>query len=79
MFTTPPTITYDSIIINKPTVEENYASTLTFEYMPDLTDIQGTDMFVKMKNESADIIFSAPAGTTLRGVDGILTAVDNQD
>ena len=48
MFSTPPSITYDSIIISKPFSgneenpsgnEENYASTLTFEYMPDLTEM----------------------------------------
>lgn len=81
MFSTPPTINYDSIIINKPLPgnEENYASTLTFEYMPDLTSIQGIDTFAKMISESADIIFSAPAGTTLRGDNAILTAVDDKN
>ena len=81
VFSTPPSITYDSIIINKPSSKnkENYASTLTFEYMPDLTAMQGTDTFLQMISESADLIFSSPAGTTLRGDNAILAVLNSNN
>lgn len=82
VFTTPKGTTYDSIVINKPGINnpENYGSSITFSYTPDLTTLQGTDTFAKMIDESTDLIFSAPAGTTLRDGDAntaILTARDD--
>ena len=77
---TPMGVTYNSVIIGKINSEneENYGSTLTFEYLPDLSENEGIDLFKKMINESTDIIFSAPIGTTLRGNNGILHIEGNE-
>lgn len=75
IFTTPKGITYDSVVIGKinENNSENYGSTITFEYLPDLIESQGgEDIFEKMIKESTDIIFSAPTGIVLHGPDGIL-------
>ena len=65
LFTTPTEVCFQEMKFMKNLLENG---TITFQYIPILTDeILGIDTFNEMANDSKDIIFSAPAGTTLWG------------
>lgn len=69
IFKTPNDIRYTNIKVKKP--EEtwyttNMASSITLEYIPDLTEAQGVDSFETMVATSDDVLFTVPSGQYLR-------------
>lgn len=66
IFQTPSGVQYQSIIIKKPNHSENYGSSITFSYIPDLSAYYGKDIFENMLTSSRDILFTVPAGYYLR-------------
>lgn len=66
IFQTPSGVQYQSIIIKKPKHSENYGSSITFSYIPDLSAYYGKDIFKNMLTSSKDILFTVPAGYYLR-------------
>lgn len=77
IFQTPSGIQYESIFIKKPTNSENYGSSITLTYIPDLSDDYGEDSFEFITSSSKDILFTVSAGYYLRENPSGESNVDN--
>lgn len=77
IFQTPYGIQYEKIKIKKPTCSENYGSSITITYVPDLSLYQGKDSFQTMVSTSDDILFTVPAGYYFRKSPSGITSKDN--
>lgn len=53
-------INYSTLAVKKPTINENYGSSITFSYIPDTTEELGTDEFEYMVATSNDTLFTVP-------------------
>jgi hypothetical protein len=77
IFQTPFGIEYENIKIKKPTLSENYGSSITIAYVPDLSSYYGEDSFETMVATSDDVLFTIPAGYYLRQSPSGKTNEDN--
>ena len=63
---TPNTIQYGNIKIKQPQDSNNYGSSITITYIPDLSSYYGEDSFETMIATSDDVLFTIPAGKYIR-------------